>query len=194
MKMKGKKLIKKALRLSLFASIAFLGVLICANAFGIKIIFGQSMPKGGYRITGGAAKMGDLVEIHLPLEWSRYALNRGYVGYNFKGTAERRAIKYVIASEGDLVSIEPEGITVNGNLVPYSKQSNLDSKGREMPTLREHERVLLRGEFLVLSHQRDYGFDSRYYGILNHLNAHGRVKALYTFEEVLKPSQLLGTN
>lgn len=59
---------------------------------------------------------------------------------------------------------------MNGRQIDFSKPLPVDSSGHEMPRPQEIETTLKKGEFLVLSHQAENGFDSRYYGILNEEN------------------------
>lgn len=138
-------------------------VAVLLKISGYFLIAEKSMPRGLYRSTTSPTSY---AVIHLPKIWSDLALQRNYVKRSWDRSRENRAIKHLIAGEGDDITISEAGITVNGEPVAYSKPQKIDSAGREMPPLTALETTLGEGEFLVLSHEAESGFDSRYYGIL----------------------------
>ena len=60
-------------------------------------------------------------------------------------------LKRVFAQEGDTVSINDAGITVNDSLLPNSAQLKTDIDGYELPQYRLGERMLNDPEFLLIS-------------------------------------------
>lgn len=174
------KFLKKTLKRGLILSSVSLVVLLSAYFMGYILVFEHSMPRGLYRTTSGEVERGGIALIHLPYKWSQFGLERGYLHPSFSGESERRAIKRVVAIEGDEVSIAAEGIVVNGELLPYTQQQTVDSQGRAMPELNLKKVLLEKGEYVVISHQQENGFDSRYYGVIEQVNIHGKVMKIIT--------------
>lgn len=77
-------------------------------------------------------------------------------------------VKRVVASSGDKVTINSEGIYVNGLLVDNSEETNT-VMGDSTTWLSNHNGTsyrLAKGEYFVLGDNRNNSRDSRYYGII----------------------------
>jgi conjugative transfer signal peptidase TraF len=171
------------MKLILWLGIPTLICLIILNLMGFVFIRENSMPRGIYRKVSESPQKGDMVLIQLPHEWSRFGLSRNYVRPNFDGSRQRRTLKYYIAGEGDSVAISSDGIEVNGELVEFSAQLAKDTIGRDMPRLDLQTQILEEGEFLVLSHQLENGYDSRYYGVLEGESLVGKMLPVYLIDD-----------
>lgn len=174
------KVLEKAIKRFLILASVGLVALLSAYYMGFILVLEHSMPRGLYRVTSGEVERGGIALINLPYKWSKFGLDRGYLHPSFSGESERRAIKQVVAIEGDEISISPAGIVVNGELLPHTQQQNSDSKGLAMPELILGKVILEKGEIIAISHQQENGFDSRYYGILHSANVHGNVVKVLT--------------
>ncbi len=65
-----------------------------------------------------------------------------------------------------MVQQTPEGIAVNGALVPHSLVLAADSQGRPLPVFGLGPAVIGRDEIFLLSGMHERSFDSRYFGPL----------------------------
>ena len=160
---------------------AFLVVWGFLFSMGFRFVIGESMQPGLYRYVEGDPVRGDFMAFHLDEEWSDLALERGYMKHGFLHLRERPTVKHVAASKGDRVKVDSSGVWVNGDLLELSKALEFDSGGRAMPEFALSEVDLKEGEFLVISHGKTNGLDSRYYGILNTENLISRVEPVFYF-------------
>jgi conjugative transfer signal peptidase TraF len=72
-------------------------------------------------------------------------------------------IKRILAAKNDRVSIAPEGVFINGAMVPNSAQVPTDTAGRLLPAYRA-ELSLDQSQVLLLSDYNGRSFDARYFG------------------------------
>jgi type IV secretory pathway protease TraF len=66
--------------------------------------------------------------------------------------------------EGDVVAVQPEGLTINGRPIAHSTVLVQDSQGRDLPHLPWRTMTLSSGELWLLSTTDPRSWDSRYYG------------------------------
>lgn len=175
------KRLNRRAKVFLVSITTFLVLWIIVFSMGLRVLTGESMQPGLYQYVEGDLVKGDFVAFHLPEMWSNLALERGYMTHGFLHLRERITIKHVAASEGDRVKVDSSGVWVNGVLSETSKALDFDSSGREMPGFSLAEVTLKKGEFLVLSHNKPNGLDSRYYGILRTGNMISRVEPVFYF-------------
>lgn len=160
---------------------AFLVVWRFLFSMGFRFVIGESMQPGLYRYIEDDPVKGDFVAFHLSKEWSDPALERGYMKHGFLHLRERPTVKHVAASKGDRVKVYSFGVWLNGGLLESSKALEFDSGGRAMPEFALSEVDFKEGEFLVISHGKPNGLDSRYYGILKTGNLISWVEQIYYF-------------
>lgn len=137
-----------------------------------------SYPKGFYWVVNKYPEKGDLVTFCPKNDaLSREALKRQYltVGYCDGGFGE--LIKRVYALEGDIVTVTLNDISVNGELIPNTKNMLLDKYGRKMPTFTASNYRLGEEEVLLLSEFNAQSYDGRYYGI----------QSIYQITNVIRP-------
>ena len=152
-----------------------------AQFAGIRINTTHSYPPGFYLKTHDPIEKGALV-IFCPPDTPpfREARERGYIGSGFCPGGYEYMIKKILAASGDHVVISPEGVTVNGKLLPNSKPMVTDTDGRALP----HPsimRALSEDEVLLMSDYSVKSFDGRYFGIMDRAAAISTLKPLWTW-------------
>jgi conjugative transfer signal peptidase TraF len=144
--------------LGLGGTIAVLGLL------GFRFNLTRSLPLGVYRTTAAAVARGSIVHVCLPGEAAEFARERGYLGPGSCASGVRPLGKMVLALGGDVLTLQPAGIQVNGVTVPHSATVERDSRGRALPHHPWGEYRLQPGELWLFSPCRANAYDSRYFG------------------------------
>lgn len=144
---------------------------LAVRAFGLRLQHTGSLPRGLYRTVqrepGAALQRGAIGMWCLPAAWGRWAVTRGYiVRGGCPGGAEPIG-KAILAADGDTVRLDPEGVSVNGHLVPHTRPLIRDARGRGMPQFPSGTYVLGRAEVWVWSPYTAQSLDSRYVGPLD---------------------------
>lgn len=141
------------------------GVVVAAlGVLGFRFNLTPSLPPGIYRISSAPALRGAIVNVCLPPEMAEFARERGYLGPGSCGSGVRPLGKLVLATGGDVVVLHPEGIRVNGTLIPRSATLRRDGRGRDMPHYPWGEHHLRSGQLWLFSPYRANAYDSRYFG------------------------------
>jgi len=164
----------------IFQSIRFLGLLVVVLAVlifvaslwmrlnHIYINTTPSLPLGFYKIIDESIQKGAHVAFCPPqTEAFDHALARGYIGRGNCPGGYSLLLKRVLAMAGDTVSIDQDGIVVNGVHLPNSAQLKADANHQPLPLYR-FEGVLNDAEYLLLSDAHPQSFDTRYFGPINH--------------------------
>jgi type IV secretory pathway protease TraF len=138
-----------------------------------KILYNpsSSAPIGWYQLTDNySPKRNDLVAAYAP-DWARIlADERSYLPYEYP------LIKSVLAIEGDEVCYHIDRVSVpNGSDIPLLARDRL---GREMPNKFIGCLTLGAGELWIASPDVQAGFDSRYFGPIEHNMLIGGVEYL----------------
>jgi conjugative transfer signal peptidase TraF len=142
---------------------AVLGALFCAGyALGIRGNLSPSLPFGLYVADASVAT--DLVEFCPPEPFGSIANARRYRQAGSCGDGGSPLLKPVVASVGDAVTMSPEGIRVNGRLLPNSAPLNRDTAGRPLTSWPPGTYAVKAGTLWVLSSYHPRSFDSRYFG------------------------------
>lgn len=150
----------------LFLSIIFfiLGFLN-KNLEFIYINTSNSLPYGFYlSLPIDKIHRGDLLLMCLDSNTAFLAKKRHYIS---KGSCPHQSAplgKYVQALNGDMVTVNKEGIYVNYQYIEKSKSLKIDALGRPLP-LSLNNKILKKDEFLVVNSQEN-SFDSRYFGVI----------------------------
>jgi conjugative transfer signal peptidase TraF len=63
------------------------------------------------------------------------AKERGYIDAGFCPGNFGHLMKKILAAKGDTIAVTPQGVTVNGEVLPYSKPVAEDGVGRPLPQL-----------------------------------------------------------
>ena len=138
-----------------------------------KILYNPSSSAqiGWYQVTENASpKKHDLIAAYAP-DWARkLADERAYLPYDYP------LIKSVLAVEGDEVCYHIDRVSVpNGSDIPLLPRDRL---GREMPNKFIGCLTLGAGEIWIASPDVQAGFDSRYFGPIEHNMLIGGVEYL----------------
>ncbi|MDI2113879.1 conjugative transfer signal peptidase TraF [Commensalibacter nepenthis] len=158
-------------------AISILTLALLLKVGGFRINSTPSEPMGIWRSTNYANK-GDLVEACIPPTATMIeARKRGYLlSGKCKGNLAP-VIKRIVAIEGDSVSIELNGLSINGVLF----SSNLalkDSDNRPLKPAFLGNYLLKKNEVFLASNYTDKSFDSRYFGVINKNNILHGMKAI----------------
>lgn len=164
------KFISTTLFLALLAILGLL-VLCLAGKTDYRVNITPSMPGGIYKIKqwDGVTpfKRGELVSMCLSPEFSKIALERGYLRPGMCPGGAQALLKEIVAIEDDDFSLTGEGVAVNGRLLENSAPRTQDSKGRPMAFSRTLKAGKIPSGFaLLLSTHHPGSYDSRYFGLV----------------------------
>jgi conjugative transfer signal peptidase TraF len=128
----------------------------------------SAAPIGFYLRTPPHPKRGQLVEVCLPPEWARFAMDRGYIRHSWRCPDGSEPLGKIIAGmPGDTLDIDPATVL------------RVDSMGRPMPRVSGTERI---GKDQVwLSGTARKSFDSRYFGTVPETNIIANLTPLWTW-------------
>jgi conjugative transfer signal peptidase TraF len=143
---------------------------------GIRINTSPSLPIGLYRVdTTGAA---DMAEFCPPAPFGDFANARGYRHAGSCRDGGSPLLKPIIAHAGDTVSVSPDGVAVNGRLLPNSGPRKTDTAGRPLSPWPFGTYSVVAGKVWVLSSYHPRSFDSRYFGPIAESAIRERLKPL----------------
>jgi conjugative transfer signal peptidase TraF len=135
--------------------------------YGLAVNWSPSMPVGLYWFHPvGELQLRDWVSVCIPSEKAPLYRSRHYLPDHERCESGLAPVfKPIVAMPGDLVSLERDGVLVNGNLIPGSAALDTDSAGLLMPHLPlGWSKRLGPGEYFVLATFHARSLDSRYYG------------------------------
>ena len=160
---------------------AIIVMLIGAETTGVRLNFTGSMPVGVYRrVDIASVEHGDVVLVCLTDSIAQLAHERGYVPRGWACNAELAPIgKFVMAVPGDTVCVTPEGLFVNGVLVPHSRPIQRDRRGRLLPRLAPGLYRVESGTLWIVG-SSDRSFDSRYIGAVASKSVLAHVRPVWT--------------
>jgi conjugative transfer signal peptidase TraF len=142
---------------------AGLGALLWAGyVLGIRVNLSPSLPVGLYRVDAGPAA--NLVEFCPGEPFGLLANARGYRHAGVCADGGSPLLKPVVARPGDMVTMSPEGVRVNGQPLPSSAPRTRDTAGRLLTPWPFGTYVVKGGTLWVLSSYHARSFDSRYFG------------------------------
>jgi conjugative transfer signal peptidase TraF len=155
-------------RLTAVVAIAGIAVLALGAAgymAGARINTTQSIPVGMYWTSGQPVAKGSYV-LFCPPESNVFAVAkaRGYIGTGFCPGGYGSMMKRVVATNGDTVSIEDDGVRVNTVLMPLSVPLRMDKAGRPLARFVSSRFSLDGSKVLLMSDVTGASFDSRYFG------------------------------
>lgn len=110
---------------------------------------------------------GELVLVCLPETLARFALARGYLARGAGcGDGIEPVGKRIGALAGDMVSLAPDYVAVNGKRLPNSAGRRRDSRGRPVPHVALGNYRVGEGEVWLFGEADPRSWDSRYFGPL----------------------------
>ena len=131
------------------------------HPFGHRLIVNRthSLPVGLYYWSDVPIKKGSIVLFKLdqstPLQ--QLGINRGYEARKLP------LLKRVVALAGDVVSVSPSGVSINGQLLPNSAPLFDDEAGRPL-TMAQLDHLKLSADQVFLMGVTPTSWDSRYFG------------------------------
>jgi conjugative transfer signal peptidase TraF len=109
------------------------------------------------------------------------ARSRGYIGAGFCPGDYGFMMKRVLAEDNDRVASTPEGLSINGELLPASVPLETDKAGRRMPRYPFSDYTLGKSELLLMSDVSGTSFDGRYFGPVEAGQVRGVIRPVATF-------------
>ncbi len=147
-----------------------LATLDVTYAEGLRLNTTPSMPVGLWQVSPSVPQRlhrGSIVTACLPeMPVVRLGFARGYIHAGSCRGGLEPVVKPIAALEGDVVTVKPTGILVNGSRVSGTAQLARDSGGRALSPVRAGVYVVQAGQVWLLAGRDRRSFDSRYFGPL----------------------------
>jgi conjugative transfer signal peptidase TraF len=163
--------------------IALLTAALATSGFaGLRVNDTVSMPRGIWQISKVEAPLrhGQIVIVCPPDTASiREAVVRHYISTGNCPGGYEPLVKPVAAVAGDMVTVTPEGIAVNGRLIGNTAQRAQDYAGRPLQSVPAGAYPVLQGQVWLLSGYSGRSFDSRYLGPIPATNVQGVARPLW---------------
>lgn len=169
--------IKRAGAASVLGLIAIAG---SAAALGVRINGTESMPRGFWLSLPfrGDLEPGQYVAVCLPASWQV----KHYVGPGSCTTGVAPVLKTIGAVPGDVVEMDADGVTINGQRLDNTAPLTADSVGRPLAAWPFGRYVVTPGEVFLFSSYSAKSFDSRYLGPIEVERIIARAVPLYTWK------------
>jgi conjugative transfer signal peptidase TraF len=91
-------------------------------------------------------------------------------------------LKRIAAVAGDVVTMQPEGVTINDRPIPHSRVATQDRQGRALPHAPWGTMTLQRHELWLMSTSHPNSLDSRIFGIISIFDVIATVTPLAVLE------------
>lgn len=173
--------------MKIFTSLVAIGgvffLMLCGMAYAVGARFNstRSIPVGLYWATSDPVEKGAYVMFCPPRAvLFDVARERGYIGAGYCPGGYGYMMKRILAAKADVVSVEDDGVRVNGDLLPHSRPSSVDNRGRPMPKFRAVT-VLGTSDVLLMTDINDASFDGRYFGPVNRSQIVGVISPVITW-------------
>ncbi|MGE9765318.1 conjugative transfer signal peptidase TraF [Pseudomonas sp. PDM20] len=173
---------KKTAKLVATVALMSFALGVAAEAAGLRVNTTKSIPLGIYQLTDSPVRVGEYV-IFCPPDTSVFELaqQRGYIDVGRCPGGLGQMMKKVLAAKGDLVSVDGEGVTVNGQRLANSTPLASDPSGRRLPSWRAENLPVGSGDFLLMSDVNAISFDARYFGLIDSQHIQGVVRPILTW-------------
>lgn len=138
--------------------------IISAGVLGVRFnLTTDSLPYGLYRIV--PPEKGNYLLFCPTGIAESVTIERGYRPKSLGcGDGYAPLLKPIAARAGDIVTISDLGISVNGKLLPNTKQFKVDGHGRPLPIMEHRTYTVEPNTVWLISTYNRYSFDSRYFG------------------------------
>lgn len=158
-----------------------MGALAGGTAAGLSVNATASMPRGLWWVRAGAPiERGVVVAVCLPDRTDiRQAAGRGYISSGRCPGGDEPLIKPVAAVGGDVVTVTPAGVAVDGKLLANTRPLARDEAGRTLHPVPAGSYRVAPGELWLLSGHDSRSFDSRYFGGVPVANVIGVARPLW---------------
>ena len=160
------------------------GVVAGVHAAGYWFNTTDSMPMGLWVQTKPhAARDGDVALLCLPATpVTKLGQARGYIAPGPCPTGQEMLLKPIAAEAGDVVTVSPQAITVNGRAIRNSAQLTRDGRGRPLPPYPAGTYLVPFGEMWLVSPHNPRSFDSRYFGPVPASVVRSTVRPVWVFD------------
>ena len=150
-------------------------------AAGIRVNITPSIPLGVYQLSNEPQVTGSYV-LFCPPPAPVFAMAkaRGYLGAGFCPGGYGQLMKRLVAAKDDEVTINAEGVAVNGHHLSLSMPIKLDGGRRPLPHYAKSW-VLDSDEVLVMSDSNSGSFDGRYFGSIQRSQIEGVIRPVFTW-------------
>lgn len=162
-------------------SIAVLIIAFILCETGLRINTTDSVPKGFYWQLDKTPHKEEYV-IFCPMQTHTFKLGkeRGYIRAGACEGGYEYMFKRVAAMSGDTITINNEGVWINGKLWPNSKPRSTDKYNRPL-TKFERSSFTLGGSEILLMGETLKSFDGRYFGSVPDIQIQGILMPLLTW-------------
>lgn len=176
------RLIKRAIAVSVVGCLGLVAACGVMYSAGARVNTSKSIPLGLYWTSSTPVTKGEYV-IFCPPQRPVFdnARERGYIGSGFCPGDYGYMMKKVLAAKGDTVSVTPQGVTVNGALLPYSKPLLADGVGRPLPRMSDERYTLGASELLLMTDSSATSFDARYFGAITREQVKSVIRPIFTW-------------
>lgn len=158
------------------------GTLVTARLAGLRVNNTASMPRGLWQVStvNAPLRRGEVVAVCLPdTAPIREAAARGYLPAGNCAGGYEPLVKPVAAVAGDLVTVTPQGVVVDGQPVENTAQLVRDSAGRPLRPIPAGAYPVTQGQVWLLSGHDPRSFDSRYFGPVPATDVQGVARPLW---------------
>jgi conjugative transfer signal peptidase TraF len=158
-----------------------MGALAAGDAAGLRLNTTGSMPRGLWRVRAGQpVERGEVVVICPPNRADiRQAARRGYIPAGPCPGGYEPLIKPVAALAGDVVTVTPKGVVVDGSPEANTTPLTHDATGRTLHAFPGGSYRVPHGELWLVSGHDPRSFDSRYFGAVPATNIIGVARPLW---------------
>ena len=149
---------------------------------GVRINTTKSIPVGIYQTSNRAIGKNSYVMFCPPQnDLFDVARKRDYIGAGFSPGGYGYMMKKILAAKNDIVTINENGVYINGALLPGSKPLKSDSADRAMPNYQIDNHLLSDNELLLMSDISNTSFDGRYFGFITRSQIKAVIHPVYTW-------------
>lgn len=132
---------------------------------GYRLNLTPSMPLGIWR-AGDTIHRGAYVTACITRDMPSVALafDREYFPHGECASGYSPLLKEIGAVPGDTVTLNDDGVAVNGHAIPHTKTNHADTNGRPMQYISRGTYIVPPGEFWLFANGHPNSYDSRYFG------------------------------
>ncbi|MGP6158148.1 MAG: S26 family signal peptidase [Vulcanimicrobiaceae bacterium] len=166
--------------------VAVLGMLELIAWHGPRLAWpvSDSLPRGLYLYVPGQAKRSEVARVCLPPGIASYALAHGIDRQGGDCASGLLPLGKVVAGvTGDVVDVERDGVRINADLWPQSRQKDFDSHGRRVDLRVSYGARTLGPDQVWLMGRSANSWDARYFGALPVSSIDGRFIPLFVQEK-----------
>jgi len=151
---------------------------------GPRLNLTESVPRGLYFYLPGAVHRGEIVQACLPVVLAAYARAHEILTSGFCPDGAEPLVKVFAAGGGDVVTVNPADLRVDGRPWPQSAIRSIDSRGRHVDMQMSRGVHRLAPHTVLLLGLHPHSWDGRYFGVLPSSVITGRWLPLVTERRV----------